>query len=78
VLKKTRFSAFTSVCQVLHGDDVEPLEDIAPEKIPLLKYTPVTACDVERSSSDHKHSPSDKIQSMASENMEKIQIVYCA
>jgi hypothetical protein len=31
------FSAFTSVCQVLNGDYVDPPEDIAPEKIPLLK-----------------------------------------
>jgi hypothetical protein len=37
VLKRNPgFSTFTSVCQVLNGDDVDPSEDIAPEKIPLL------------------------------------------
>jgi hypothetical protein len=30
------FSTFTSVCQVLNGDDVDSPEDIAPEKISLL------------------------------------------
>jgi hypothetical protein len=30
-------------------DDVDLPEDMAPEKSPLLKYAPVTSCDVERS-----------------------------
>jgi hypothetical protein len=56
VLKRNPgFFTFTSVCQVLNADDVDPPEDIAPEKIPLLKYTPVTSCDVERSFSAYKH-----------------------
>jgi hypothetical protein len=49
VLKRNPgFFTFTSVCQVLIGDDVDTHEDIAHEKIPLLKYAPVTSCDVER------------------------------
>jgi hypothetical protein len=36
VLKRNHgFSTFTSVCQVLNGDDVDPTKDVAPEKIPL-------------------------------------------
>jgi hypothetical protein len=35
VKKNPGFSTFTSVCQVLNGDDVDLPEDIAPEKIPL-------------------------------------------
>jgi hypothetical protein len=50
VLKRNPgFSTFTCVCQVLNGDDVDPPEDIAPEKIPLFKDAPVTSCDVESS-----------------------------
>jgi hypothetical protein len=48
VLKRNPgFSTYTTVCQVLNGDDVDPPEDIAPEKILLLKYALVTTCDVE-------------------------------
>jgi hypothetical protein len=54
------FSTFTSVCQVLNGDDVDPLEGMDPEKIPLLKYTSVASCNVERSFSAYKHILSDK------------------
>jgi hypothetical protein len=32
------FSTFINVCQILNGDDVDPPEDIAPEKIPLSEY----------------------------------------
>jgi hypothetical protein len=53
------FSTFTIVCQVLNGDGVDPHEDIAPEKIPLLKYTPGTYFNVERSFSAYKHILSD-------------------
>jgi hypothetical protein len=58
------FSTFPSVCQVLNGDDVVPPEDIAPEKIPLLKYAPVTTCDVERSFPAYKHIRLDRRQSV--------------
>jgi hypothetical protein len=34
---------------VLNGDDVDPPEDIALEKIPWLKYAPVTSCDADSS-----------------------------
>jgi hypothetical protein len=63
---------------VLNGDDVYPPEYIAPEKIPLLNYAPVTSCDVESSFSDCKHILSDKRCSVTPENMEKILILYCA
>jgi hypothetical protein len=63
------FSAFTSVSQVLNGDDVDLPEDIALEKNPLLKYTPVTSCDLEVSFSAYKHILSGKRQSMTPEDM---------
>jgi hypothetical protein len=35
VLKRNLdFSTITSVCHILNGDDVDPLEDISPEKVP--------------------------------------------
>jgi hypothetical protein len=77
VLKRNPgFSTFTSVCQVLNGDDVDPTEDTFPEKVPLLKYAPVTSFDVERSFTAYKHFLSDKRQSTALENMEIVLIVY--
>jgi hypothetical protein len=55
VLKRSPGCAtFTSVCHVLNEDDVEPPEDIVPEKISLLKYAPVTSCDVECSFSAYR------------------------
>jgi hypothetical protein len=41
-------------------------------QISLLKYTPVTYCDTERSISAYKHILSDKRQSVTPEIMEKI------
>jgi hypothetical protein len=56
VLKRNYgFSTFTSVCQVPNGDNVDPPEHTAPEKIPLLKYAPVISCEEERSFSTYKH-----------------------
>jgi hypothetical protein len=55
-----------------------PAEDIASEKISVLKYAPVTSCDAERPFLAYKHILSDKRQSMTQENMEKILILYCA
>jgi hypothetical protein len=79
VLKRNSvFSTFTNVCKVLNGDDVDPPEDTASEKIPLLKYLPVTSCDVERSFLAYKHILSDKRKSINPENKEKILIVYYA
>jgi hypothetical protein len=50
VLKRNPgFSTFASLCQVFNWDDVDPPEDIAPEKMPLLIYAPVISCDVEKS-----------------------------
>jgi hypothetical protein len=61
VLKRNPgFFTFTSVCQVLNGDNVDPPEDIAPENTPLLKYPPVTSCFVEGSISTYKHILSDR------------------
>jgi hypothetical protein len=63
VLKRNPgFLAFTSVCLVFDGDNVDSPEDIAPEKIPLLNYAPTTSCAVERFFSAYKHIPSDKRQ----------------
>jgi hypothetical protein len=65
VLKRNPgFLAFTSVCLVLNGDDVDSPEDIAPEKIPLLKYAQVSSCDAERYFSAYKHILPDKRQSV--------------
>jgi hypothetical protein len=64
-------------CQVLNGDDVDPPEGIAPEKISLLKYSPATSCHLEKSFSSCRHILSDERQSVAPENMEKILIVCC-
>jgi hypothetical protein len=61
VLKRNPgFLTVTSVCQVLNGDDVDPPEDIASEKIPLLKYAPMTSCNAERNFSAYKDILSDK------------------
>jgi hypothetical protein len=47
--RNTGFSTFTSVCQVLNGDDIDPpLKTFAPEKISMLKYAPVTSCDAKK------------------------------
>jgi hypothetical protein len=62
------FSSFSSVCQVLN---VDPSEDIAPEKIPLLRYAPGISSVAERSFSAYKHTLSDNILSMALEDKEK-------
>jgi hypothetical protein len=40
--RNSGYLIFTGVCQILNGDGVDPPEDIAPEKIPLLKCIPVT------------------------------------
>jgi hypothetical protein len=61
VKRNPGFSTFTSVCQVRNGDDVDPPEDIAPDKMHLLKYAPVTSCDAENSFSAYKYILSDKI-----------------
>jgi hypothetical protein len=50
---------------------VVPPEDIVPEKVSLLKYALVTACEAESSFSAYKHILLDKRQSMTPENMEK-------
>jgi hypothetical protein len=60
LVRNLGFSTFTSVCEILDGDDVYPLDDIAPEKISLLIYAPVISCDVERSLSAYKHILSDQ------------------
>jgi hypothetical protein len=78
VKRNSGYLIFTSVCQIHNGDGVDPPEDIALEKIPLLKCAPVTPCDVERSFSVYKYILSDKRQSVTPENMEKILLVYCA
>jgi hypothetical protein len=69
VLKETGFSTFTICYQILNGDDIDSPEDIAPERIPLLKYVSETSCNVEISISACKHILSDRKQSVAPENM---------
>jgi hypothetical protein len=70
VLKRNSgFPTFSSVRQVHNGDDVCPPEDIAPEKIPLLKYAPVASCDEEKSFSAYEHILSDERHSMIPENI---------
>jgi hypothetical protein len=59
-------------------DETNDNKTPTPEKITLLKYTPVTSCDTERSFSAYKHILSHKRQSMTPENTEKILILYCA
>jgi hypothetical protein len=54
-----------------------PLNIILLRKIHLLKYAPVTSCDVESPFSAYKHILSDKNNQRPPENMEKILIVYC-
>jgi hypothetical protein len=76
--RNARFSTFNIFCQVLTEDDVDVPEGIASEKIPLLKYSPVTSCDVERSLSAYKPILSYEKQSTTAENMEKFLIVYFA
>jgi hypothetical protein len=50
VLKRNPgFSTLTIVYLVLNGDDAVSSEDIAPEKIRLLKYAAVSSWDAERS-----------------------------
>jgi hypothetical protein len=53
-------------------NDEDLPEDNAPEKIPLLKYAPVTSCNVEITFSAYKHILSHKRQSITPENMENI------
>jgi hypothetical protein len=77
-LKETLDFRYLPVCQVLKRENVDSPENIAPEKIPFLKYAPVTSRDAERAFSAYKHILSDKRQLMTPENMEKILIAYCA
>jgi hypothetical protein len=60
VMLNPGFFYFCQFCQVLNGDDVYPPEDIASERIPLLKYTLVTSSDVERYFSAYRHILSDE------------------
>jgi hypothetical protein len=66
------FVKFTNICQVINGDYVDYLKDIASEKIVMLKYAPLILCDVERAFSSYKHILSDTRQSVTQENMENI------
>jgi hypothetical protein len=42
-------STFMAVCKILNRQDTDPHDDIYPGKFHLLKFAPVTSCDVERS-----------------------------
>jgi hypothetical protein len=72
VLKRNPgYSAFMAVRKILDGEDADPPEDISPGKFHLLKFAPVTLCDVERSFSAYKRILSDLRLSMTADNMEK-------
>jgi hypothetical protein len=71
VLKRNPgYSTFMAVRKIL-DEDTDPPEDISPGKFHLLKFVPVTSCDVERSFSAYKRISSDRRLSMTAENMEK-------
>jgi hypothetical protein len=72
VLKRNLgYSTFKVIRKILDGEDTDPPEDISPGKYHLLKFTPVTSCDVERSFSAHNRILSHRRLSMTAENMEK-------
>nr|CAD7398883.1 unnamed protein product [Timema poppensis] len=66
----------TMICSSLwYGNDTH--ENTSPEKFILMKYVPVTYCDVEKTLSTYKHILSDKRQSMTTERIEihtKVQV----
>jgi hypothetical protein len=43
------YRKFQAVRKIIDGEDTDPLEDICTGKFHLLKFAPVTSCDVERS-----------------------------
>jgi hypothetical protein len=61
-----------AVRKILDGEDTtDPPEDVSRGKFNVLKFSPVTSCDVERSFSAYKRILFDRQLSMTAENMEK-------
>jgi hypothetical protein len=78
VLKRNpAYSTFMALSKILDGEDTDPPEDISPGKFHLLKFAPVTSCDVEMSFSAYKRILSDLLLSMTAENTEKYLVVHC-
>jgi hypothetical protein len=70
VLKRNPgYSTFMAARKIFDGEDTETPEDISPGKFHLLKFTPVTSCNVERSFPAYKTILCDQPLSMTSENM---------
>jgi hypothetical protein len=48
VLKRNPgYSTFMAIRKILDREDTDPSEDISPGKFNLLKFAPVTSCDLE-------------------------------
>lgn len=79
VLKRNPgYATFKTVCRILDGEETEVPENISPGKCHLLKYAPVTSCDVERSFSTYKRILTDRRLNMTPEHLEKYLVVHCA
>ena len=72
------YDSLYTVSQIISREMSHTPKDIAPNHIHLLKYAPVTSCEVERSFSLYKNILSDRRQNLTSENMEKYLVTYCA
>lgn len=71
------YDSLLAVCEILSGKTRTPPEDISPNYIPLLKYAPVTTCDVERSFSAYKNILSDRRQNFTSDHLEMYLVTHC-
>jgi hypothetical protein len=75
--KNPDFSILQSVAKISSGGNGELSRNITPETGVMLKYAPVTSCDVERSFSAYKMVLSDRRHRLTPENLEKNMLVYC-
>jgi hypothetical protein len=61
VLKRNPgYSTFFVICRIIDGEDTDPPEDISPGKFHLLKFAPLTSCDMKKSLSAHRRILSDR------------------
>jgi hypothetical protein len=63
------YSTLQSVCKIMSGEE-DDLPDFSLEKVHLLKFAPVTSCDIERPFSAYKRIISDRRLNMTAGNME--------
>lgn len=78
VLKRNPgFHILSTVCDAINGEDVLLPKEISLANVAKYKYAPVTSVSVERSFSAYKMVLSDKRQSLTTENLEKILVMYC-